>query len=82
MDPRLRNYVSFEELINEALKLSTSQRAVLAQELLVSLDDLSPDDAEALWLEEAVRRDEALDRGEAESHPAESVFSRARSARK
>ena len=40
----------------EALTLPVSQRAVLAQHLLASLDDVDEEENEQLWLEEAKRR--------------------------
>lgn len=40
----------------EALTLPASQRAVLAQHLLASLDDVDEQENEQLWLKEAQRR--------------------------
>ncbi len=67
-----------DELKAEALRLSPEERAELASELLVSLDDLSEPEIERLWLEEADRRDAALDNGTARAIPADEVFSSAR----
>ncbi len=67
-----------DELKAEALRLSPEERAELASELLVSLDDLSEPEIERLWLEEAERRDAALDNGTARAIPADEVFSSAR----
>ena len=67
-----------DELKAEALRLSPKGRAELASELLVSLDDLSEPEIERLWLEEAERRDAALDNGTAGAIPADEVFSSAR----
>ncbi len=67
-----------DELKAEALRLSPKGRAELASELLVSLDDLSEPEIERLWLEEAERRDAALDNGAARGIPADEVFSSAR----
>lgn len=47
----------------EALTLPVSQRAILAQHLLASLDDLGEQENERLWLEEAGRRYEAYKAG-------------------
>ncbi|MGH9624097.1 MAG: addiction module protein [Bryobacteraceae bacterium] len=47
----------------EALQLSVSRRAKLAQRLLESLDDLSDAEADKLWLTEAVRRADEIDAG-------------------
>ena len=74
--------MSFEELKNEVMKLSIDQRAVLAKELLISLEDLSSEEAEKLWLDEAIRRDDAIDSGNARVLVADDVLNMARSSRK
>jgi hypothetical protein len=53
--------MSIDEIEAEALKLSAPARARLAERLLESLEDLSPDENEHLWAEEAERRDAAWD---------------------
>ena len=63
---------------NEALKLKPAARAELAEKLLRSLEDLSDEDIERLWAEEAVRRDAELDSGTATMRDAEDVFRDAR----
>ena len=70
--------MTIDELKAEALRLAPEERAELASELLVSLDDLSESETEGLWLEEAERRDVALDDGSAKAIPADEVFSSAR----
>jgi len=70
--------MTLDELKAEALRLTPEERAELASELLVSLDDLSEPEIERLWLEEAERRDAALDNGTARAIPADEVFSSAR----
>ncbi len=70
--------MTIDELKAEALRLTPEERAELASELLVSLDDLSASEIERLWLEEAERRDAALDNGSAKAIPADEVFSSAR----
>jgi hypothetical protein len=74
--------MSVEELKAEALRLSPKARAHLARELLASLDALSEAEIEKLWIDEAIRRDEELDSGEARAYPADEVLARARSRRK
>jgi hypothetical protein len=64
-----------EQVENEALKLKPEARAELAEKLLRSLEDLSDEDMERLWAEEAVRRDAELDAGTATMCDAEDVFS-------
>jgi putative addiction module component (TIGR02574 family) len=65
--------VSNAEIREAALKLSSEERARLAEELLSSLD--APDQAaiDAAWAEEAERRIDALDAGKP-TIPAEDVF--------
>ncbi len=57
-----------------ALNLELSERAALAQKLLRSLDELSEDENEQLWAEEALRRDEELDTGTAKARDGEEVL--------
>lgn len=74
--------MSVEKIKTEALSLNPEERAYLARELLSSLDALSEAEIEKLWIEEAMRREEALDKGLARSFPAEEVLTRARKNRK
>ena len=63
--------MQLEEIATEALKLSPRSRARLAGKLLQSLDQLTAQQNEETWAEEAVRRDlepESADR------PAAQVF--------
>ncbi len=69
--------MSFDDLKAEALKLTPESRARLAREMLLSLEGLSETEVERLWVEEAVRRDEEADRGQAQLVPADEVFKRA-----
>jgi adenylate cyclase len=70
--------VTIDELKAEALRLNPEERAELASDLLVSLEDLSESEVERLWVEEAMRRDAALDSGAARAIPADEVFAAAR----
>jgi hypothetical protein len=67
-----------EQVENEALKLKPQARAELAEKLLKSLEDLSDEEIERLWAEEAVRRNAELDAGTASMRDAEDVFRDAR----
>jgi len=67
-----------EQLENEALKLKPEARAELAEKLLRSLEDLSDEEIQRLWAEEAVRRDADLDAGRASMRDAADVFKEAR----
>lgn len=73
------NAMKLSELENEALKLDPPSRARLAEVLLRSLDDPSEREVEALWLDEAERRERAWDAGEVEGIPAEQVMREFRS---
>jgi hypothetical protein len=56
-----------------ALNLDDRSRARLAEKLLRSLDDLSEEESDALWAEEAKRRDAELDDANP-GRPAEDVL--------
>jgi len=71
--------MSIEEVEIEALKLDPNLRAKLAMKLLYSLEDLSDEENERLWAEEALRRHEELETGLATERPAEEVFRDTRS---
>ncbi len=55
--------MSIENIRREALSLSAQERAELAEQLLSSLDALSPTEIEPLWMQEAARRAVELDQG-------------------
>ena len=73
--------MTVDELMREAMRLAPNERASLARELLVSLDDLPDSEVERLWLEEAERRRKAVLAGESELIPADEVFARLRAKR-
>ena len=50
--------LNVDQLEGEMLKLSPVLRARLAERLLHSLESLSDEEREALWIEEAQRRDQ------------------------
>jgi len=62
----------------QALHLPVEERAKLAQRLLESLDDLSEEEAEKLWLQEARRRAREIDEGKVKLVSAEVVERRIR----
>jgi putative addiction module component (TIGR02574 family) len=70
--------MTISELKSMALQLSPEERAELASDLLLSLEDLSKPETEHLWLEEASRRDAELDAGTAKLIPGDQVFAEAR----
>ena len=61
------------EVLKTALGLGVEDRAALAEELLASLEELSPEEADHLWAEEAERRLKALRSGNARAIPAQEV---------
>ena len=70
--------MSVEDVEAAALSLDPKGRAHLARRLLLSLESLSSEEIDRLWVDEAARRDEAVDAGSLPSRPAESVFRDAR----
>ena len=65
------------EVFKNALQLDAGDRAALAQELLASLDELTEEEVERLWAEEAQRRVEEFRAGRAQAVPAEEVAEKA-----
>ncbi len=70
--------MTFRELHQAALQLDIRARAELAHDLLRSLDELSPEEVEQLWLEEAERRLREIDEGRVRTIPGEQVLAEAR----
>ncbi len=65
------------EVLKNALSLEVRDRAALAEKLLSSLDELSEEEAERLWADEAKRRLEEYRAGRAETVRAEEVHAKA-----
>jgi len=65
------------EVFKSALSLNVQDRAALAQRLLASLEELSEEEADRLWADEAQRRLEEYRAGRAVAVPAEEVVKRA-----
>ena len=70
--------MDIEVLEREALKLTPTQRARLARELLDSLERLPPQELDSLWLDEASHRAAQIDTGEVTLVSAEEVDRKAR----
>jgi hypothetical protein len=70
--------MSLKELEAEALKLDPKARARLAGKLLESLEDLSEEEKDRLWAEEAKRRDAEMDADPDSGISAADVFREAR----
>lgn len=71
-------HMDFKSLEKEALQRPAAERAKLARQLLESLDSLSEAELDDLWLNEAQRRAEQLDRGEADAVSGEEVAKKVR----
>ena len=70
--------MSIQEIESQALRLPPSQRALLAQHLIASLDE--EDEIERVWADEAAHRSDALASGEITAVPAADVLAEARRA--
>lgn len=68
-----------KEIEESALKLSSRERARLAEHLIHSLDEEEDLDAEKLWIEEAERRYSEYREGRIKGKSAESVLKEVRS---
>lgn len=67
-----------QAIVEQALKLSPSERADVAEQLLVSLDDAVDSDVEKAWQEEVQQRLQQVERGEVKTIPWEEVQRRLR----
>lgn len=65
------------EILKNALNLDVHDRAALAERLLASLEELSEDEADHLWAEEAQRRLEEYRAGRAQAVQADEVHAKA-----
>ncbi len=65
------------EVLKDALSLDVHDRAALAERLLASLEELSEEEAELLWAEEAQRRLQEYRAGRAKAVPAKEVHEKA-----
>lgn len=70
--------LKIKEIEEEALRLTSHDRALLAEHLINSLDDKEDPEAERLWVEETERRYKAYKEGKIKAKPAELVFKEAR----
>ncbi len=67
-----------KDVAAEALQLPVKERAELASRLLDSLDDLSTEESDQLWAEEAERRYADYKAGNVEAVHADEVLARLR----
>ncbi len=66
----------FAEVSENALSLNIGERALLAEKLLDSLEDVDEEEWAALWMKEAERRRRQLVEGTAKAIPAAQVHQR------
>jgi putative addiction module component (TIGR02574 family) len=69
--------MNIDTIRHEALSLPPKERAQLAEQLLSSLETLSETEIEQLWLQEAVRRADEMDKGLVQRIPADQVYAEA-----
>jgi len=72
----MSNTLTVESIERAALELEPEARAKLAHSLVESLGELTREQLEALWLDEAERRDAEMESGKVKGIPGERVFSR------
>ena len=68
---------TMEEITAQALTLALNDRVKLAEELLRSLEDLRPEEAQELWADAAERRLHEVRSGAAKTVAAEEVLRKA-----
>ena len=69
----------FDEILSAALSLPLGARAMLADELLQSLDGPNQEQIDAAWAEEAERRMHEIEEGKVETIDGELVMQKLRS---
>ena len=70
--------MTVQHIEKQLMKLDANSRAKLASKLLSSLDELSEEENEKLWAQEAFRRHEDLVQGKAKSRSADVALKSAR----
>jgi len=69
---------SVKNIEKKALELNAKSRAKLANKLLSSLEDLSEAEIQKLWAEEAIRRNDEIEKGKVKLRSSDEVFTEAR----
>lgn len=67
-----------QAIVEQALKLSPTERADVAEQLLASLDEALDSDVEKAWQEEIQRRLQQVERGEVELMDSDTVMAELR----
>ena len=74
-----KSITTYEEIMNAALALPPEDRVLLAEQLMDSLPVENQERIEALWAEEAERRNREIEDGTVKAIPGEEVMERLRS---
>ena len=70
-----------DEILQAALSLTETERANIADRLLLSLETTTQREIDALWAQEAEARIEAYEAGEIDAVPGDEVFAEVRARR-
>jgi putative addiction module component (TIGR02574 family) len=70
--------LTLEQLAQEAMKLPVQSRAVLADQIVESLDLSEPDEIQRLWVAEALRRRDEVRSGQIMPIPGDQVIAEVR----
>ncbi|OGW17139.1 MAG: hypothetical protein A3G93_09535 [Nitrospinae bacterium RIFCSPLOWO2_12_FULL_45_22] len=70
--------LQLQEVVNKALNLSPEERAELAHELILSLDDTRDKEVETAWDAEIESRVREIKSGKAKGRPAEDILAEIR----
>ncbi|MEX1276536.1 MAG: addiction module protein [Bacteroidota bacterium] len=74
--------MTIDQIEAELMKLDSKSRAILAERLLQSIEELSDDEHERLWALEALKRHDELVEGREHGHPAGDVLRNVRNSLK
>lgn len=74
--------VQAQHVLDEAMGLSPNERALVAEQLLASLDSSASNGIDEMWAIEAEKRIDAYDRGEINAISAKEVFEKINRQRK
>ena len=70
--------LTIDQITTEAMQLSVSSRAELAEKLVESLDFSEDDDLQRIWAVEAIRRRDDVRSGRVQTIPGEQVLAEVR----
>ena len=70
--------LTIDQITTEAMQLSVSSRAELAEKLVESLDFSEDDDLQRIWATEAIRRRDDVRSGRVQTIPGEQVLAEVR----